>query len=92
MNKNTFYAITLLMGNIIGAGVLGIPYAVSKSGLIPGLLMLAGISVPMLMMYMYMGEITLRLKPVHQLAGMFKHYFKNNKILKNIAVISLFMS
>lgn len=92
MDKQTFFAITILMGNIIGAGVLGIPYVVSRSGLVPGLIMLAVISIPMIMMYFCVGEITLRHKAVCQLAGMYKFYFKNNKLLVKLAIISMFMS
>ena len=40
MKKEFFEAIALLMGTVIGAGVLGIPYIVYKAGFLTGLLLL----------------------------------------------------
>lgn len=73
--KNKFFpALAVLVGTIIGAGFLGIPYVVSKSGFIPGIILLAFVAGFMLLIKLYLGEIALRTKGNHQLTGYAEKY------------------
>jgi len=68
--KSKFYpALSTLMGTMMGAGFLGIPFVVTKSGFIPGLIYILIIGVFMLLVKLYIGEIALRTNGNHQLAG-----------------------
>jgi amino acid permease len=82
VSKSLLVAISILTGTMMGAGFLGIPYAVSKSGLIPGIIMLILIAGFMMLMKLYLGEVILRTKGEHQLAGYAEKYLgKKGKIL-----------
>jgi len=37
MSKNFFYAVAILVGTIVGAGVFGIPYTIARFGFFPGI-------------------------------------------------------
>lgn len=65
----SFAALAVLLGTIIGAGILGIPYVVSKSGFIPGAFHIILIGTLMAVITLYLGEIVLRTKTNHQLPG-----------------------
>jgi amino acid permease len=79
MVKNTgFYeAITTLVGTIIGAGVLALPYAIMKAGFLTGILNLAVLSVASLLTYLFIGEVVLRTKGNYQLTGYARKYLGN---------------
>lgn len=70
----TFLATSALIGTIVGAGFLGIPFVVAKAGFTIGLfhLMLIGIAITLTMLYL--GEIILRTKEHHQLTGYAEKY------------------
>ncbi len=84
-----FYeAIATLVGTTIGAGIMGIPYVVMKAGIIAGLIDLLVLSFVVLMINLYVGEVCLRTKKTHQLAGFAEHYLgKKGKF--TMAIISL---
>ena len=82
MKKEVYKAIAILIGTIIGAGVLGIPYVVAKSGFLIGLLNLIVIGLAILMVNLFLGEIVLRTKGNHQLTGYAEKYLgKFGKII-----------
>ena len=58
-----------LTGTIIGAGILGLPYVFSKSGFFVGVFWLFVLGIIMLVVNLYIGEITLRTKKIHHLPG-----------------------
>lgn len=68
MNKR-LAAISVLIGTVIGAGILGIPYVVMKSGFAFGLLNIFLVAAMILITHLYLGEISLRTKTNHHLAG-----------------------
>jgi amino acid permease len=71
-----FYeAVATLTGCVIGAGILGIPYVVSKSGFWIGLFWMILLGFSVLVMNLYLGEIALRTKGFHQLTGYAEKYF-----------------
>ena len=87
MSKKTFFAVSALIGTIIGAGFLGIPYVVMKSGFGFGLLNMLIIAVSIAIIMLYLGEITLRTKTNHQLAGYAEKYLgKQGRTLMLISV------
>ncbi|HLD27247.1 MAG TPA: aromatic amino acid transport family protein [Patescibacteria group bacterium] len=73
-SKVFFEAVAVLVGTIIGAGVLGIPYVVYQSGFIGGAILMALISVAVLIMNLYLGEIVLSTRTDHQLTGYAEKY------------------
>jgi len=89
MRNNKFIsAIAILVGTVIGAGFLGIPYVVAKSGFVIGVLFMLIIALFMLILKLYMGEITLRTKGNHQLTGYAEKYLgKSGKFLMFFAMI-----
>lgn len=64
-----FAAIATLTGTAIGAGFLGIPYVVSKSGFLIGLIQMIVLGLIMMLVNLYLGEVILRTKETHQLPG-----------------------
>jgi amino acid permease len=73
-NWKLFSAIATLTGTIIGAGFLGLPYVVAKSGFFIGFALILIIGFLMVIITLYLGEISLRTKDTHQLPGLAKLY------------------
>jgi len=73
-NWRLFAAVATMTGTIVGAGFLGIPYVVAKSGLILGLAEIILIGFILLLVELYLGEILLRTETTHQLPGLAKIY------------------
>jgi len=84
----TLRATALLTGTVIGAGVLGIPFAITKAGFLTGLLMIVILGIAMLILNLFFGEVVLRTSGNHQLPGYAERYL--GKWGKRIAVFSLF--
>src|SRR3989344_4052717 len=61
--------IAIIMGSIVGAGILGIPYTVIQSGFLIGALEIILLGIVIALFYLYLGEVTLRLKGTHELTG-----------------------
>jgi len=82
----TFAAVSVLIGTIIGAGILGIPYVVMRSGFLIGVINMILVAIIMLFIYLYLGEIGLRTKENHHLSGYAEKYLgKKGKIIMFIA-------
>lgn len=62
-------ATALLIGTIVGAGFLGIPFVVARSGFLLGLAHIAIIGAAVCMLTLYLAEIALRTRKNHQLPG-----------------------
>ena len=77
MKKEVLYGSSILIGTIIGAGVLGIPYVVAQSGFLTGLTVIIVIGLISMLINLYLGEIILRTKGNHQLSGYAKKYLGN---------------
>lgn len=71
MNKRLLMweAVATLVGTIIGAGILGIPYVISQAGFWTGVADIVVLGGVVLLLYLYMGEVVLRTKGFHQLPG-----------------------
>lgn len=87
--KSKFYpALAVIVGTVIGAGFLGIPYSVSKSGFFIGIVVMLLIALAVLYVKLCLGEICLRTKENHQLPGYAEKYLgKKGKILMFLAMI-----
>lgn len=63
-----------MIGGIIGAGVFGLPFAFSKSGIAIGLLMLLVIGVFLMVLQLMFAEVALQTPGRHRLTGYIEHY------------------
>ena len=83
LSKCSLRAIATLVGCTIGAGILGIPYVVAKSGFLIGLIDIILIGLAVLVINLYVGEISLRTKENHQLPGYAERYLgmKGKRVL-----------
>mgnify|MGYP001616560226 CR=1 FL=1 len=87
-NKIFLAGLSILIGTAIGAGVLGIPYVVAKSGFLIGLSYIVLLGGIILLANLYLGEIVLRTKGNHQLGGYAKKYLgKTGKLFMSFAFI-----
>ena len=78
MRLDTYSAIATLVGTTIGAGVLGIPYVIAESGFFIGFLHILLIGLAVILINLYLGEITLRTKENHQISG-YAHQYLGKK-------------
>ncbi len=75
MKKRLFLeAVATLTGTVIGAGVLGIPSVVARSGFLTGIVDIVLIGLAFLVVNLYMGEVVLRTNGNHQLSGYAEKY------------------
>jgi len=72
--KKQLIATSTLIGTIIGAGMLGIPYVVSQAGLLYGLGLILILGLAFILLHLMLGEVVLRTKEQHQLAGYAEKY------------------
>ena len=72
--RKLLIAITTLMGTIIGAGILGIPYIVAKAGVLYGFILILIIGISFIFLNLFAGEMILRTKGKHQLTGYAEKY------------------
>jgi len=87
-DKKFYFALATLIGTIVGAGVFGIPYVISKSGIILGLFYFLILGGAVLLLHLFFGEIVLRTKEKHRLVGYSQKYLGNwGKILITISTI-----
>jgi len=86
MDRRTFKAVSALVGTTIGAGIFGIPYAFFKGGLSLCILYLLTLTIVNLILNLVYGEIILKTKGDHQLAGYAEIYLgKKAKTFTTIA-------
>lgn len=74
LNRKFVAAVCTLTGAIIGAGVLGIPYVTVRAGFWTGMLALVVVGAVLLILNLMIGEISLRSKKSHHLAGYAEKY------------------
>ncbi|MCB9799001.1 hypothetical protein H6758_04740 [Candidatus Nomurabacteria bacterium] len=72
--RTVMYGIALIMSGTIGAGVLGIPYVVSKVGITLGILFIVCLGILMTALNLLVGEIAMRTKQNFQLVGLARRY------------------
>jgi len=87
-NLNFFIATALVIGTIFGAGVFGIPYAVSKAGFPIGLFWMILLGIAVTLMTLYMAEVVLRTKKTKQFVGLAEKYLgKKGKFLMFLSTV-----
>ena len=74
MDKKFWATVFTLTGTIIGAGILGLPYVFSKSGFFIGVGWIIFLGLILIFTNLCLGEITLRTKGKHHLAGYAEKY------------------
>jgi tyrosine-specific transport protein len=77
MKRPVFEAIATLVGITVGAGIMGIPYVISKSGLLIGMLNILIIGFLTLFVNLFLAETVLRTEGNHQLTGYAAKYLGN---------------
>jgi len=88
MKKKLFTAIATLSGTVIGAGFLGIPFVVSKTGFFIGLAWMIFLSIVLMLINLMMGEIILSSNTLHHIAGYSSKYLgKKTKLFVLMASI-----
>ncbi len=87
-----FEAVALITSATIGAGVLGIPYAVAKVGIWPGLLYIIILGLLMIVLNLMIGEVMMRTKDNLQLVGLAGKYLGKwgRAILSVLVYVMLF--
>lgn len=74
IKSNFFSAISMLVGTVVGAGMFGIPYVVSKVGFLIGMLYLIVLGVLVTVITLAYGEVIVRTKERFQMSGYAKKY------------------
>src|SRR3989338_1059865 len=88
MERKLIEAIATLVGLTIGAGILGIPYVVAQAGFLTGVFIILFLGLIIVLMNLYVGEITLRTKGTHQLPGYVEKYLgKKGKFFMMISLM-----
>lgn len=84
-------AVFLITGSTIGAGLLGLPYVISRVGLKIGLVYLVALSIVVLMLNLMLGEAIARTKENLQIPGLGNKYLGRfgKWLLTGIYVFSL---
>ena len=92
MDKKLLTAVSIFVGTVIGAGILGIPYVVSQSGFLIGGAWIIVLGLVILITNLYLGEIALRTKKDHQLPGYAEKYLgkKGKKIMLSASLIGFY--
>lgn len=73
-DKKMWLGVTTLIGTIVGAGILGIPYVVAQSGFLIGGVMILLLGLALMMLNLFTGEIVLGAEKQHQLTGYAEKY------------------
>lgn len=68
----SFYAIAMISGTIIGAGIFSLPYIASKVGLLLMAFYVLGLGLMINLVHLYLGEIALQTPDNKRLAGFAK--------------------
>lgn len=74
MNGRYLAAVGTVVGTVIGAGILALPYAVSQSGFLIGLILIFLVGISSILITMYTGELSFKLKKIHQLPILISDY------------------
>ncbi|MDP3985412.1 MAG: aromatic amino acid transport family protein [bacterium] len=67
--KKIVQGLATLVGTIIGAGIFGVPYVMSKAGVVVGLVYFIALTIIMILLHLYFGEIVLAIKERHRFPG-----------------------
>jgi len=74
MDSKFFKAVAVLIGTVVGAGIFGLPYAISKVGLLPGIIYIIVIGAAVIAINLMYSEIIIRTRGKHRMSGYAKKY------------------
>jgi tyrosine-specific transport protein len=74
MDLKTWDAVATMLGAVIGAGILAIPFVLAQAGLVSGIVNIIVLGLAILALHLMVGEVVLRTKGDHQLAGYARLY------------------
>jgi len=87
-DKKFFLALAVMMGTIIGAGIFGLPFVISKSGIIPGFFYFFVLGLAVMFLHLMFGETILRTEGKMRLSGYSQKYLgKNGKLMVTISMV-----
>jgi len=87
MKKEVYQAIAVLVGIIVGAGVLGMPYVIAQAGFLTGLFVIILLGSAVLLINLSVGEISLRTNGNHQMTGYAEKYLgRKGKLLMTLSM------
>lgn len=89
LDKKFFLALAVLIGTIVGAGIFGLPFVISKSGLLPGLFYFLVLGAAVLILHLIFGEIVLRTEEKYRFSGYSEKYLGKKGLI--VATISTFI-
>ena len=64
----------MLVGMIIGVGIFGVPYVLSRAGLVPGIFYFIVLGAAIILVHLFYGEAVLRTNGRHRLVGYAEKY------------------
>jgi len=85
-----FQSVATLIGTIIGAGILGVPYVFSQAGFWTGTLVLVFITFAMISLKLIFGEMSLRTYGKHQISGYVEKYL--GKFWRDVTSVVLILT
>jgi len=88
MSNSFVLALSTLVGTIVGAGIFGLPYVISKSGVLPAVFYFFLIGGAVMVLHLLFGEVCLRTKEKHRLIGYSQMYL--GRLGKMLVVVSTF--
>lgn len=74
MTEGRLVGTGVMLGTVIGAGFLALPYAASRAGLAAVLLFLAGLAAVVTLLHLAYGDVVLGTEGRHRLPGYAAHY------------------
>lgn len=92
MSKNFLYALSTLIGMIVGVGIFGIPYCFAQAGILVGFFYLLLIGGAILLIHLLYGEIVLRSDKDSRLVGYAERYLgsRGKKIITGIVIFEFY--
>ncbi len=90
MDKNFWYAVSILIGMVIGVGIFALPYVFSQAGFFVGVFYLSVLFVVFLTLHLMMSEVVLRTNERHRFIGYVGLYL-GNVAKRFIAFTNLFV-
>jgi amino acid permease len=88
VDNSLWKAILTFVGVVVGAGILGLPYVMSRVGFLTGIFVLIIMAVIFAFSYLIVGEVCQRTKGKHQLVGLVGKYLgKRWRIIMGLITI-----
>lgn len=75
--RSSIFAFAILVGTIVGAGIFGLPYVISRSGVLPAFFYFLVLGGAVLLLHLFIGEIVLRTSGKYRIIGYASKYLGN---------------